>query len=812
MHGLAQDLRFALRSVRRSPGYTAVALITLALGIGAVTAIFSVVHGVLLKPLPFPESDQLVSVSELNSHGRAMQNAWRNFADWRERAESFDGLVAHGSGRVSTVLGTGSPLRVGVSAVSAGFFATIGVTPARGRAFLPDEHRLGADPAVVVSDAFWRTHLGSDPDLQGRRLIVSGLDVRVVGVMPPGFDYPGDIDIWYPLELREQNESRTSHNFDVLGRLSDGVTVTQADAELDAITSGFVDAEPGVVEESWFEDFFPASARVVPLQEWLVGDTRRPLWILLGASGLLVLIACTNLASASLARGTQRQRELAVRRSLGAGRARVVRQLFVESLVLALSGAAIAILLAAATIQALPTLAPAALPRIDEVSLDPAVLVFTIAVALVTAVLFGILPGLRSSDMELASALRSGGRAGTSARQRRAWSWLVASEVALALVLLVGSGLLIRSFWTVLQVRPGFRTEGILTATVNPPASKYGGGEARRPYYQALLSELESIMGVAEVGLVAGPPMDVGGAPPGLVDVRGGAAEAVTGDYQLASSGYFRAMGIPLVRGRLFDERDREDGEHVVIVNEAFAELAWPGEDPIGKQMTGGGMDDYWDQEKWATVIGVVGDVRQRDLTRPADPTYYFSYRQRPYRSWSMTATIRPERGRAAALAPAVREAIRRVDADVPVTFSTIEDRISRRVADRRFAMMVLGVFAAVAIVLACVGIYGVVAYAVARRTREIGIRIALGANPVAVRRMVQRDSVMAAGLGGMVGLALAVALTRVMRSLLFEVSPLDPLTFIAVVALLSAAAWAAGFVPSLRTTRIDPTVTMRAE
>jgi predicted permease len=765
---------------------------------------------VLLRPLPYPEPDELVRIWEVSTRGRAMNAAWRNFVDWRETTTSFDGLVAHGSGSVSTVLGTGRPLRVGVTAVSEGFFRTIGVEPAKGRAFLPEEHRLGADAAVVVSDGFWRAYLGGDPDLASKRLSVSGFDVRIVGVMPPAFDYPGDIDIWYPTELNEQTDSRTAHNYAVLGRLKPGVTLERADEELDAITAGFLQADPGAADERAFEDFYPRGARVTPLQEWLVGDTERPLWILLGASGLLLLIACTNLASASLARGAARERELAVRRSLGAGRGRIVRQLFTESLTLALGGSVFGVGLALLAVRALPAVAPATLPRLDEVGIDPTVLAFTAVVATLTAVLFGLVPGMRTADGELGPVLRSGTRAGHGRARQRAWRWLVAGEVALALVLLVGSGLLIRSFWTVLSVQPGFRTEGVLTATVNPPASNYPDGAARRPLYDALLRELESVPGVAEVGLVSRAPME--GTSNGFVDVRGGPQPGVTGYYQLVSRDYFRAMGIPLLRGRGFDERDREDGEHAVIVNQAFAELAWPGEDPIGKQMTAGGMDDYWDQEKWATVIGVVSDIRQRDLTRPADPTYYFYYRQRPFRSWSMTAVLVPERGRAAALAPAVRAVVESIDSDVPVTFATIEERLSERVADRRFTMMALGIFAAVAVVLACVGIYGVVAYTVARRTREIGIRIALGAEPSKVRRLVQRDSVVAAILGGLLGIGLAAAFTRVMSSLLFEVSPLDPWTFVAVVAVLGGAAWLAGFVPSLRSARVDPTVTMRAE
>ncbi|MEE9246189.1 MAG: FtsX-like permease family protein, partial [Gemmatimonadota bacterium] len=360
-------------------------------------------------------------------------------------------------------------------------------------------------------------------------------------------------------------------------------------------------------------------------------------------------------------------------------------------------------------------------------------------------------------------------------------------------------------------VQPGFRTEGILTATVNPPASKYGDDDAKRRYYDGLLTELETVPGIAQGGLVTRPPLT--SVSNGLVDVRGGPRAGVTGYYQLVGGDYFRAMGMTLLRGRPFDPvLDHENAEHVVMVNQAFAKQAWPGDDPIGKQMTGGGMDNFWDQEKWATVIGVVSDVRQRNLTRAPAPTYYFFYRQRPFRAWSMTAILRPKAGNAGALAAPVRKAVRRLDTDVPVTFATIESRVSRAVADRRFTMMVLVFFAAVALILACVGIYGVVAYTVARRSREIGIRIALGADPASVRRLIQRGSLVPVAVGAVVGIGLAMGLTRVMRSLLYEISPADPLTFVAVLVSVGTAAWLASFIPSLRSTRVNPTVTMRAE
>jgi predicted permease len=673
---------------------------------------------------------------------------------------------------------------------------------------LPEEHVLGAGPAVIVSHGFWRTHLGSAFDLSAQRINVAGFDAQVVGVMPPDFDYPANTDIWYALELQEQSDSRTAHNFTVIGRLGPDRTLAAADAELDAITDAFLDEDPGIVAEDWFADYFPRSARVQPLHASVVEGTTRPLWIMLAASILVLLIACVNLASATLARGTAREREYAVRRSLGAGRAVLLRQLCIESLVLALAGGALALALAGAAIRLLPLLAPAGIPRIADVALDVPVVVAALVVSVLTAIVFGLLPGIRTTRD--ATALRAGSRGGNDRGRHRIWKTLVAVEVALALVLLVGSGLLIRSFQTVLGVEPGFRTEGLLMATVDPPESSYPTFSDRGVYYDRLLDALRAMPGVARVGVVNNAPM--AGVSNGLVSVRGGPAPTVTGDYQLVGGDYFEVLDIPLVAGRFFDGRERPDGEHVVIVNRAFAALAWPGEDAVGKQMTGGGMDNYWNQEKWATVIGVVADVRQEDLTEPANPTYYFAVTQRPFRSWSMSALIAPAAGSASALGPGVREGVRSVNDQVPVELTTIEARVSGALVPRRFTMLVLGVFSAVALALACVGIWGIVSYAVARRTREIGIRMALGADAGSVRRLLQLDYLRPVLIGTGLGLLAALALTRVLSSLLYETPATDPLTFATVVLVLAGAAWVASFVPARRGTRVSPMETMRSE
>ncbi|MGH7472123.1 MAG: ADOP family duplicated permease, partial [Longimicrobiales bacterium] len=678
--------------------------------------------------------------------------------------------------------------------------------PALGRAFATSEHRVGSEPVAVVSHTFWRTQLGADPNITARRLIVDGFNARVIGVMPPGFGYPGAVDIWYPMELDEPNDSRTSHNYQVLGRLKPGVSVAQAKAELDAITRRILEREPLAAQEQGFEDYFPRSAAVLTLRQAMVGNTQRPLWILLGAALLVLLVACTNLASTTLARGTAREHEYAIRHALGAGRGRMIRALFSETIALTSVGAGLGLLLAFFVLKLVPVLAPAGVPRLDEVQLNARVAGFTILLSVIAALLSGLLPGLRVSAHAIRT-LRSGARAVAPGRVN-VWKSLIACEVALALLLLVGSGLLLRSFWTVLDVQPGFATTGLLTATVNPPSAKYGNNQSRRLYYDALLARLESLPGVQMAGLTVAAPMNW--ISNGMVEIAGGPQPTLSGDYQLASPGYFRALEIPLLRGRFFEPGDQETAEHVVLVNRTFAEQAWPGQDPIGKRITGGGMDDYWNQTKWATVVGLVGDLRQRDLTVRPRPTLYFSYRQRPFRSWSMTAIVRPRAGQPQTLIPQIRNAIRAIDADVPVRFATIEQRVSNALAPRRFVLTVILAFACVALILASVGVYGVVAYAVERRRKEIGIRLAVGAQPSSVRNMLQREYMTAAAAGALVGVILAFAFTRVLATMLYEVKATDPLTFGAVLAVLAATAWIASLVPAIRSTHVDPLETMR--
>jgi putative ABC transport system permease protein len=800
VESLAQDLKYTVRSLAKAPLFTLVAVATLALGIGANTATFSVVYGVLLKGLPYPEADRLVAVWERSQQGRDMQAAWPDFADWREQARSFTALAAYSSGD-TTVLGADRPLVTHVAAVSQDFFAVFGVAPARGRAPLPEEHRVGAPPVAVVSQAFWRGHLGGDADLSRHRLDVDGASFAVVGVLPAGFSFPAGAEVWVPLESSGVSSSRTAHNHRVVGRLAPGVTVARAQEDLARITAGIVAGEAP-------DDYLLTGAVVRGLQEEIGRPVRRPLLILLGAAALVLLVACANLAGTFLARGAQRRREMALRRALGASRRRLLRQLFTESLLVALVGAGLGLLACSVLLDALPELAPAALPRLGEVGLDGAVLAFTLAASVATAVLFGLLPALRVAEGG-GEELRGGGRGSADRTQRRTWSVLVASEVALALVLLVGSGLLVRSFWRLLAVDLGFSPAGVATVDLQVPDSRYPEAKDLAGYYDRLVAALEAEPGVEGAGVVSSLPL--AGAPNGRLEIEGGPQPTADATYRVADRGYFRTLGIPLLRGRWFAESDVAGAPHVAVINQAMAAAAWPGEDPIGKRLTGGGMDAFWNQNVWATVVGVVGDVHDRSLAAAPEPGVYFALAQRPGRARYGTVVVKAK-GSLAAIAPGVREAVERVDPEVPVKLGTMAQVVSQSLADRRFALLLLGAFAAVGLLLALVGIYGVVGYAVARRRRELGIRLALGAAPVAVRNLVVRQSMAAVGAGAAVGAAAALALSRLLGSLLYEVGPADPPTFAAMAAILLSAALVASYLPARRTARIDPMETLRAE
>ena len=800
---LAQDLKLAFRTLGKKPAFTAVAVLTLALGVGANTAIFSVVEDALFTPPPYPEPDRLVRAWELNQRGSEMGSAFRNFEDWRDRSRSFTTLATY-SYTETPVLGGERPVVTEAALVSRGFFEALGVSPALGRLPAPDEHREGAGPVAVVSDRFWRQQLGAER-LDGSVLEARGFNAEVVGVMPPGFSYPSDTDIWIPLELSAISSYRTAHNYQTVGRLAPGVTVEAASRELDQITKIVV---AGSTEPA---DYLPSGALVRTVQEQSAGPVRRPLAILFGAAALVLLVACSNLASTFLARGTERRSEIAVRRALGASAGRLTAQLFVESLLVAVLGAAAGLGLGQLILAALRTAAPAGLPAGVDLRLDPGVLAFTAVLALGTAVLFGLLPALRVARGTASSTLRSGRRGGGERGERRAWQLLVAAEVALALTLLVGSGLLVRSFLRMLDVDLGFTSTAVTTAQVHLPASRYGDDAEVAAYYRELLEQAAAAPGVEAAAVSSSLPLD-GRAGTGRMKVEGGPEETTDASYRVVSGDYFEALGIPMLRGRGFRTDDDLDTGHVAIVSRALAEQAWPGDDAVGKRLHAGGMDKYWeDDDAWATVVGVVGDVRYDGPGEEARPAAYFHVLQRPGRARSGVVVARSAVG-PSAIAGTLRELIREIDDQVPHELALMDERVASSRADQRFALLLLGSFAGVGLILALVGIYGVVALSVARRRRELGIRMALGADSGAIRGFVVRGSMAAVAVGLAVGTGLALGLTRLMETLLFEVEPTDPPTFVLVLALLGATALAASYLPARRTARIEPGEVMRAE
>lgn len=801
-----QDVRYAIRSLVRSPGFAVVALLTLALGIGANTAIYGVVHGVLLRPLPYDQPDRIVTVAEQGRQGGTMSVAWPNLGDWRAQSSSVEAIAAYGSG-IRTVLGGQEPIRIQGTGVSEDFWRVMRTRPTAGRVTAPDEHRLGAPLSAVVTEGLADRLFGAETAV-GRTVDIRGVPAVVVGVIDDASAYPQESEIWYPVEVNDQGDSRTAHNWSVVARLSDGVTVERAHDELEALTIRMLADEPAADA-----DYLAAGVHVTELREAIVGDVSRPLLLLLGAAACVLLVACTNLASTLLARGTVRAGELAVRSSLGADRGRLIRQLLTENAVLAGVGALLGTGVAALLLRVIRTLG-ADVPRIEGVALSLPVLVFTGGIALVTVLASGLLPALRLTERSRAGTLRVRSR-GSSGERRRIWGVLVATEVALAVVLLMGSGLLVRSFAQVLAQDPGFDAADVATSSVALNALRYPDPVDHARFYTELLPRLEALQGVEAAGILSNLPVS-GGVPNGRVQIDGDPDKHVDSPaYIVASPGAFEALDIPLVRGRFFDAQDGPEAPHSVLVNEAFVEAFWPDRDPIGGLVSGGGMDDQWNVEPtpFGTVVGVVGDVRYRDLTRDAQPTVYWNYEQRPFRvRFGATVLLEAAGDEAGAVAPLLRRALMDADSDIAVEIELLADRVAGSVADRRFMLLVLGGFAALALTLAAVGIYGVVSYTVARRTREMGIRLALGAEPGSVRGLVLGGAMRTVVVGLVLGVAGAFVVNRLLESFLFDVAPYDPLTFVAVPLLLLGTALLASWVPARRSTRVDPIQAMRAE
>ena len=803
------DLRYAGRALLKSPGFTTVAVLTLALGIGANTAIFSVVNGVLLKPLPFHEAERLVQVFEVTRGGLGTASP-PNFTDWRADNTVFREMGAY-TATAGVLGGSGDPQRIAGAAVTGGFFPVLAEAPTIGRAITETDAVVGQGRVVVLGHALWQRRFGGDPGITGRTVQLDGGDYTVIGVMPAGFEYPAGAEMWVPLAFTEEDlaTQRGAHYLDVIARLAPGTTVERASSEMTAIAD--------LLEARYPDSNTGSSAVVVPLREAIVGDARPALLILLGAVGFVLLMACANVANLLLARTAARKRELAVRSALGAGQGRLVRHLLAESVLLALIGGAAGLVLAKLALDVLLTLSVDGMPRLAETRLDGTVLVFTAAVSVLTGVVFGLLPAIRSGRArDLTAALKSGG--GAVAQDRtggRTQAVLVVAEMALAVLLLAGAGLLSKSFLSLQRVDPGFNPRGVLTFDIALPRSGYPEPEDSRAFFGEFERRVAALPGVERVAGIFGLPLTGFNYTISVERLDGAPAYDEPGEerytqVRVVTPGYFRAMEIPLLAGRPLAQTDRAGTEPVVVVNESAAELLWPGGDPLGHRFELGTTLGLGGPRIGGTVVGVVADVRHHGPAEAPRPEVYAAHGQFPVDFLSMTVrTSMPP----ASLVNPVREQLRALDRSLAMDdVRTMEQRLAASVAQPRLYALLLSVFAAAALLLAAVGIYGVMSCAVRNRVNEIGIRRALGAEARDVLRMVV-GSAMSLALGGLaLGLLAAFALTRVLAGFLYGVSATDPLTFAAVAILLTAVALLASFIPARRAARVDPMIALREE
>ena len=816
---LLQDLRFAFRMLLKNPGFTAIAILTLVVGIAATTAIFSVVYGVLLRPLPYPNPDQILQMWELDATGHRMNFPEPNFSDMRSASQSLAALAECNAGPL-TITGGTEPIRTVAAEVSRDFFKVIGVSPLLGRSFNPEDQREGAAPVLLVSHAYWEQHLGASNELSKFKPVADHKVFSVIGVMPQGFRFPDAADLWIPRELYPpDNSSRTAHNWHIFGRLREGVTLSQARAEFSAIAHR--------LKQQYGQDIDMTDAAADRLRDAITSNVRAALLLLLGAVGFLLLVACANVANLLLAQAARRDRELAIRAALGADRRRLVFQFLIESALLcALSGIAGG-LAARWGVNVLLALAPRNLPRLDSISVNMPVLLFAVGLSCVMATALGTFTAIRATAGDVRDALAEGGReqiGGQGAHQFG--QTIVAGQLAITLVLLVGAGLLGRSLIRVLSVEPGFRTEHVVTMDLS--FTHPGDNEAAKALHvnklNSLFERLRAIPGVEAVGGTNALPLVNGFLADGTFvifnprDVPARMEDferlfhnpSITGyaDYCVASEDYFRVLAIPLLRGRFFDNRDVMSAPHVALINDALARSRWPKEDPLGRTIEFGNMDG---DLRLLTIIGIVGDARNHSLEAPPSPTVYVNYRQRPQSSDLFTIVMRTSLPPEGVISTA-REIVHSVDPDVPPQFRTFAQVFISSLATRRFNLTLILAFAGAALLLAVAGIYGVMAYSVTRRTREIGVRIALGAARGDVLRLVLGQGLWTTAIGVAIGIAGSLALTRTMQSLLFGVSPTDALTLVAVSLLLASMSMLACWIPTRRAMRVDPIVALRYE
>jgi putative ABC transport system permease protein len=813
LHALIRDIRYGFRNFLKRPGFTAVALITLALGIGANTAIFSVVNGVMLKPFSFSEPERLVVVWErcLNQGLPRMVVSPPNFADWRAQNQGFQDIAAYRPQDFNLIFGA-EPERVRGLRVSAGMFSMLGVPPALGRDFHADEDKPGTPATVIISDGFWQRRFGASPTVIGQSITLGSESATIIGVMPPGFDFPPpitfrgearsvNVELWTQLRYAQEQDQRGAHNLFVLARLKQGVSLERAEADLQNITHRLANDFPET-NAGW-------DAFLVPLHQQVIGDVKTALLILPAAVGFVLLIACANVANLFLVRASGRQRELAIRAALGAGRWRLISQMLIENTLLSLFGGLVGLALAAWALKVITALAPQNIYRLDQVGLDSGVVVFTLLISLLTVLLCGVVPAWHTSRISLVTALKEGSAAASdSVARHHLRNLLVVAEVAVAMLLLTGAGLLVRSFMRLQAVPTGFQPEHLTAMTINLPRTSYPDRQQRLAFTERLVPKLAALPMLQSVAFSDNLPLDTG---------RQGTSFKIEGqpvvpgredhtNVSTVSPGYFQTMGIPLLRGRDFAASDNTDAPGVVIINSYLAQHYFPNQDPLGRR-----VDMGFRAGTLLQIIGIAADERHDTLQADLHPGMYLPYAQAS-KSLPLILLLRSA-GDTATVASAVRQQVRAVDSRLPVyDVKTMNQVLHTAVARPRFITLLLVVFAGVAVLLATVGIYGVMSYSVAQNTREIGIRMALGAQPRSVLKLVIGQGLILTLLGVAIGVAGALGLTRLMRSLLYGVTPTDPLTFVGVSVLLVLVAILACYVPARRATKVDPLVALRYE
>jgi putative ABC transport system permease protein len=811
MQTLGQDLRYGARMLMKNPGFSLIAALTLTLGIGANTAIFSVINGVLLKPLPYAEPERLVAVWEVRHDGRRGAVSYPNFADWRAQNQVFERIAIYRDSAMA-LTGGGEPTNLRAVITTPDLFPLLNARPQLGRGFLPEEEKPGSR-VVVLGHGAWRKYFSADPNLVGKQIKLNGRDFSVVGVMPAGFNFPVEAeqtDLWVSAAISSErddpkdeslNEQRGAHVYDSIARLKPGVTLAAAQTDLETVM--------GRLRAQYPDDVSGDHTAMRPYLTELVGDVQRAMLVLFAAVGVVLLIACANVASLLLARAIGRQREIAVRAALGASWGRIVRQLLTESLLLAAVGGTAGLLLATWGVDLLKALSPADLPRMQDVRLDGRVLMFTLLVSLLTGLLFGLIPALRAARVDLNEALKEGGRGGEGLRRNRLRSALVVAEVASAMTLLVGAGLLINSFVRLQRVNLGFDPHQVLTLRVELPEARYREGRQIINFNQEFIRRVERLPGVRSAAMVFKPPLS--GDPSNYFEVEGqplDRSRRLSAGLRVSTPGYFHTLGVPFIDGRDFTDRDEMKSTPVVIINETLAARYFPNQNPIGKHIRP--AISVEGDPPWREIVGVVGAVRHGGPGKEPRPEFFLPHTQMPF--ITLTTVVRVA-GDPLAIVGAVRNEVSAMDRELPIdSVKTLDQRLTESVAQPLFNTLLLALFAGVAMTLTAVGLYGVMAFSVTARTREIGVRVALGARGPDVLRLVISQGMKLTLIGVAIGMVAALALTRLMKGLLFGVTPTDPATFALIALLLVGVAMLACYLPARRATKVDPMIALRYE